>query len=260
LTGETSSNSRIPRSKIGPDSRILQTKNPPKKIVCASCRVVRENQEAESAMHVSWRTSFHWGQCILHAEKLWQELLNESSLSLDREKKYMRNCWEFMREFMKQWWMGIVVDGNECDIVLVIARDDYLSQPQPKKLILYINSLRPWRSSGFRPTGPSANRRAKFPVPSLWAKLLEEIRLRHSSAERRPEIADVKNGVPGRVRSGLCVTELGNFFAPENNHWGKLSAVTFRKVFGMVVEGGGGGSARTGRGGARRVHYAPGSH
>jgi hypothetical protein len=37
----------------GPDSRIMQTKNPPQKIVCASCRVVRENQEAESAMHVS---------------------------------------------------------------------------------------------------------------------------------------------------------------------------------------------------------------
>jgi hypothetical protein len=38
------SDSRIPRPKIGPDSRILQTKNPPQKIVCASCRVVRENQ------------------------------------------------------------------------------------------------------------------------------------------------------------------------------------------------------------------------
>jgi hypothetical protein len=33
-----------------------------------------------------------------------------------------------------------------------------------------------------------ANRRAEFPVPSLWAKLLEEIRLGHSSAERRPGI------------------------------------------------------------------------
>ncbi len=33
---------------------------------------------------------------------------------------------------------------------------------------------------------PDANRRAEFPVPSLWAKLLEEIRLGHSSAERRP--------------------------------------------------------------------------
>jgi hypothetical protein len=77
-------------------------------------------------------------------------------------------------------------------------------------------SLRPWRSSGFRPTGPGANRRAEFPVPSLWAKLLEEIRLRHSSAERRPGIADVKNGVPGRVRSGLCVTELGNFCSREH--------------------------------------------
>ncbi len=82
--------------------------------------------------------------------------------------------------------------------------------------ILYINSLRPWRSSGFRPTGPGANRRAQFPVPSLWAKLLEEIMLRHSSVERRPGIADVKNGVPGRVRSGLCVTELGNFCSREH--------------------------------------------
>jgi len=45
---------------------------------------------------------------------------------------------------------------------------------------------------------------------------LEEIRLRHSSAERRPGIADVKNGVPGRVRSGLCVTELGNFCSTEH--------------------------------------------
>ncbi len=120
-----------------------------------------------------------------------------------------------------------------------------------QKHILYINSLRPWRSSGFSPTGPGANRRAEFPVPSLWAKLLEEIRLRHSSAERRPGIANVKNGVPGRVRSGLCVTEVGNFCSREhplrevisshfsesfwNTHWGKLSAVTVRKVFGMVV-------------------------
>jgi len=82
--------------------------------------------------------------------------------------------------------------------------------------ILYINSLRPWRSSGFRPTGLSGNRRAEFPVPSLWAKLLEEIRLWHSSSERRPEIANVKNGVPSRVRSGLCVTELGNFCSKEH--------------------------------------------
>ncbi len=94
--------------------------------------------------------------------------------------------------------------------------------------------LRPWRSSGFRPTGPGANRRAEFPVPSLWAKLLEEIRLRHSSAERRPGIADVKNGVPGRVRSGLCVTELGNFCSGEHP-LREVSAVTFWKVFGMVV-------------------------
>ncbi len=65
--------------------------------------------------------------------------------------------------------------------------------------------------------GPGANWRAEFPVPSLWAKLLEEIRLRHSSAERTPGIADVKNGVPGRVQSGLCVTELANFCS-ENTH------------------------------------------
>jgi hypothetical protein len=82
--------------------------------------------------------------------------------------------------------------------------------------ILYINSLCPWRSSGFRPTGPGANWRAEFLVPSLWAKLLEEIRLRHSSAERRPGIANVKNGVSGRVRSGLCVMELGNFCSREH--------------------------------------------
>jgi len=81
------------------------------------------------------------------------------------------------------------------------ARKDHISH------ILYINSLRPSRSSGFKPIGPGANRRAEFLVPSLWAKLLEEIRLRHSSAEQRPGIADVKNGVPGRVRSGLCVTK-----------------------------------------------------
>ncbi len=51
------------------------------------------------------------------------------------------------------------------------------------------------RCSG-RP-GPGANWRAEFPVPSLWAKLLEEIRLGHSSAEQRPGIAEVKNGVTG---------------------------------------------------------------
>jgi hypothetical protein len=82
--------------------------------------------------------------------------------------------------------------------------------------ILYINSLHPSQSSGFRPTGPGANRRAEFPVPSLWAKLLEEIRLRHSSVEQRPGIADIKNRVPGRVWSGLCVTELGNFCSREH--------------------------------------------
>jgi hypothetical protein len=76
--------------------------------------------------------------------------------------------------------------------------------------------------------------RAEFPVPSLWAKLLEEIRLRHSSAEQRPGIADVKNGVPGRSGPG-CVWRSSATFAPENTHRGKLSAVTFRKVFGMVV-------------------------
>jgi hypothetical protein len=83
------------------------------------------------------------------------------------------------------------------------------------------SSVLPWRSLGASPPGPDANRRAEFPVPSLWAKLLEEIRLGHSSAERRPGIVDVKNGVTGRVRSGLS----------ENTHWRKLSAVTFRRVF-----------------------------
>ncbi len=88
--------------------------------------------------------------------------------------------------------------------------------------VLHLNSpaepahFRPWRSSGFGPPGLGANRRAKFPVPSLWAKLLEEIRLRHSSAERRSGIADVKNEVTGRVRSGLSVTELGNFCSREH--------------------------------------------
>jgi hypothetical protein len=43
----------------------------------------------------------------------------------------------------------------------------------------------------------------EFAVPSLWAKLLEEIRLRHSSAKRRPGIADVKKrgAGPGPVRT-----------------------------------------------------------
>jgi len=78
-----------------------------------------------------------------------------------------------------------------------------------------------WRSSGFRPTEPNANRRAEFPVPSLWAKLLEEIRLQHSSTEQRPEIADVKNGMPGQVRSGsgpYCVWRSSTTFALENTH------------------------------------------
>ncbi len=68
-----------------------------------------------------------------------------------------------------------------------------------------------WFSTGFekKPNihlgpGPGANRRVEFPVPSLWAKF----RLGHFSAEQRPGIADVKNGVTGRVRSGLSVTEL----------------------------------------------------
>jgi len=67
---------------------------------------------------------------------------------------------------------------------------------------------------GFQATGPDVNRRAEFPIPSLWAKLLEEIRLGHSSVERRPGIANVKNGVTSRVQSGLSVTT----FAPENTH------------------------------------------
>ncbi len=45
---------------------------------------------------------------------------------------------------------------------------------------------------------------------------MTKIRLGHSSAERRPGIADVKNRVPGRVRSGLSVTELGNFCSREH--------------------------------------------
>jgi len=36
-----------------------------------------------------------------------------------------------------------------------------------------------------------------FLFPVCGAKLLEEIRLGHSSAEQRPGIADVKNGVTG---------------------------------------------------------------
>jgi hypothetical protein len=73
-----------------------------------------------------------------------------------------------------------------------------------------------WRSLGFRPTRPGANRRAEFPVPSLWSKLLEEIKLWHSSAEQRPGIVDIKNVVLGRVRSRLCVTELGNCCSREH--------------------------------------------
>ncbi len=52
-------------------------------------------------------------------------------------------------------------------------------------------------------SGPGANWRAEFLVPSLWAKLLEEIRLGHSSAERRPRIVDVKNRVRHRRPTGL---------------------------------------------------------
>ncbi len=62
-----------------------------------------------------------------------------------------------------------------------------------------INSLRPSvMELEFKETGPGANRRSKFPVPNLWAKLLEEIRLGHSSTERRPGIANVKNRVRHR--------------------------------------------------------------
>jgi len=111
------------------------------------------------------------------------------------------------------WCLGKLLICQYGQLMLKRVKSE---RSDPCKPILYINSLRPWRSSGFRPTRPGANRRAKFPVPSLWAKLLEEIRLRHSSAERRPEIADVKNGVPGRVRSGLCVTELSNFCSREH--------------------------------------------
>jgi len=55
---------------------------------------------------------------------------------------------------------------------------------------------------GFKETGPDANWRAEFPVPSLWAKLLEEIRLGHFSAERRPGIANFKNRVRHRRPTG----------------------------------------------------------
>jgi hypothetical protein len=58
--------------------------------------------------------------------------------------------------------------------------------------------------SHFNCPGPALIGGRNFPVPSLWAKL----RLGHSSAERRPGIADVKNGVTGRVRSALSVAEL----------------------------------------------------
>jgi hypothetical protein len=54
-----------------------------------------------------------------------------------------------------------------------------------------------------RESGPGANGRVKFPVPSLWAKLLEEIRLGHSSAEWRPGIANIKNRVRHRRPTGL---------------------------------------------------------
>jgi hypothetical protein len=77
-----------------------------------------------------------------------------------------------------------------------------LDRTRPR--VLYINSLRPSRSSGFRTTRPGANRRVEFPVPSLWAKLLEEIRLRHSSTERRPEIPTSRTGSgPGPVQT-MC--------------------------------------------------------
>jgi hypothetical protein len=53
-----------------------------------------------------------------------------------------------------------------------------------------------------------------FPVcgQSYWRKLGYDILARNGD----PGIADVKNGVPGRVRSGLCVTELGNFCSGEH--------------------------------------------
>ncbi len=68
------------------------------------------------------------------------------------------------------------------------------------------------------------------PGPALiggWNFLFPVCGQRHSSAERRPGITDVKNGVAGWVRSGLSVT-----FAPENTHThgGKLSAVIFQRV------------------------------
>jgi len=56
--------------------------------------------------------------------------------------------------------------------------------------------------------GPALIGGRNFLFPVCGQNLLEEIRLGHSSAEWRPGIADVKNGVTGRVRFGLSVTEL----------------------------------------------------
>jgi len=67
-----------------------------------------------------------------------------------------------------------------------------------------INSLRPFVTElGFKETEPDVYRRAKFPVPSLWAKLLEEIKLGHSNVKRRPGIANVKNRVRHKRPTGL---------------------------------------------------------
>jgi hypothetical protein len=68
--------------------------------------------------------------------------------------------------------------------------------PYPYLIYKFTTSVRDGARVHHRqPTEPDANRRVEFLVPSLWAKLLEEIKLGHSSTERRPRIADVKNRV-----------------------------------------------------------------
>jgi hypothetical protein len=55
--------------------------------------------------------------------------------------------------------------------------------------------------------------------------------------ERKPGIADVKNGVTGRVRFGLSVTELGNFCSREHplrevisSHFSKILGYGFQDM------------------------------
>ncbi len=125
----------------------------------------------------------------------------------------------------------ILIALSVYDVTIMLLVLHFLWQNRP----LYITA--PGKSSGPSQIGPDVNRRAEFPIPSLWAKLLEEIRLGHSSAERRPGIADVKNGVTSRVRSGLSVTELGNFCSREhplreviNNHFSEILGYGFQDL------------------------------